>query len=332
MFIHNHGCSMNNLINRFILLLIFVSVANAQNEIPRDTSFSTASSIKKEMEKYPFIKTVLSTITDDILVYKDVVYESFGSRKLHLDLFEPKIKSGKLPIVLIIHGGGWRTGDKKMEWPTAINLAQKGFIAATIEYRLSPEAKYPAAIHDLKSAVRWIRANHEQLGVNPNKIIVSGVSAGGELAAFLGATGDMKKFEGTGSNLKVSSKVNAVVDIDGILDFTHPAESNKDVDPEKPSAGKAWFGVSYAEDPSLWIEASPINYISQNMPPILFINSSHDRYHAGRDYAIEKMNSYGIYSEVRTIKDTPHTFWLFHPWFEETMKYLSDFVNNIDSQ
>jgi len=120
-----------------------------------------------------------------------------------------------------------------------------------------------------------------------------------------------------------------IIDVDGILDFTHPAESNKDSDPLKPSAGKAWFGYSYKEKPELWMEASPFNYVTEKTPPILFINSSQDRFHAGRDYMIEKMNIYNIYSEVHTIPDTPHPFWLFHPWFKKTLDYTVTFLNRV---
>lgn len=139
-------------------------------------------------------------------------------------------------------------------------------------------------------------------------------------------TGDLKKFEDTESGSPYSSNVQAIVNIDGILDFTNPAESGKDALPTKPSAGKAWFGSSFKEKPELWIEASPINYVNAACPPILFINSSLARFHAGRDLMIEKLNRLKIYSEVRTIDNTPHPFWLFHPWFDETTTYMLKFL------
>jgi pectinesterase len=123
--------------------------------------------------------------------------------------------------------------------------------------------------------------------------------------------------------------VQAVVDIDGVLDFTDPAESAKDSIPQKPSAGKSWFGASFKENPALWREASPINYVDKNTPPILFVNSSLPRYHAGRDEAIERLKKLGIYSEVHTIPDTPHPFWLFHPWFDEACGYIVTFLDKI---
>lgn len=314
----------------FIPALLIAQQPKIKKAIPRDTSFTTSSSTVKVLKDYPFAKPVISKLPEGIKFHENLIYTTYGERQLHLDLFEPVDKSkGPYPAVLIIHGGGWRTGDKKMEWPTAQHLAAFGYVTATVEYRLSPEALYPAAVYDLKAAIRWLRTNAEQYNINPDKIAVSGCSAGGELAAFLGTTGDQPKFEGEGKTPNISTRIQAVVDVDGIVDFTHPAESNKDNNPEKPSAGKAWFGYSYKENPEPWIEASPINYVNENTPPFLFINSSLPQYHAGRDYMIEKFNIYKIFSEVHTIKGTPHPFWLFHPWFDEYLGYMVKFLDKI---
>lgn len=314
-----------------LLLFILVFGIHAQeNNVIRDTSFNTKSAAINVLKDFPLVQIVKSEVPKSITANYEIEYAERGKRKLHMDIFTPKKKKrNKLPFVLIIHGGGWRSGDKSMEWPTAIHLAKNGYVAATVEYRLSGEAKYPAAIYDLKEALRWIRKNANKFNVDPTKIVVSGVSAGGMLAAFLGTTGELQHFEGDSQLKKYSTKVQAVVDIDGIVDFTHPAESGKDSIAAKPSAGKAWFGATYKENPIIWKEASPIRYVSDKTPPILFINSSQDRYHAGRDEMIEKLNKYKIYSKVYTIPDTPHTFWLFHPWFDEAMKFLLDFLTEV---
>ena len=258
----------------------------------------------------------------------NIVYAKDGDRELHLDMFGPARKSTRgYPGVLLIHGGGWRSGNRQMEWPMAQHLAAKGYVTATVEYRLSVEALYPTGIYDLKAAIRWLRANASKYDVDPNKIAVYGCSAGGELAAFLGTTGEMKKFEGALGHEQFSSRVQAVVDIDGILDFTDPAESGKDNDPAKPSAGKAWFGAAYKDKPEVWKDASPIGYVTEKTAPILFVNSSQPRFHAGRDEAIGMMRKLGVYSEVHTIPNTPHPFWLFHPWFDEAFNYIVAFLD-----
>lgn len=303
-------------------------VNTAGQDIPRDTSFTLSNTAVKVLQQYTNARVVTAELSGGVRAHENVVYARDGKRSLHLDLFMPgKTGKQKFPGVILVHGGGWRSGNRQMEWPMAQHLAAKGYVTATVEYRLSPEALYPTGIFDLKAAIRWMRANAATYAIDPTKIAVYGCSAGGELAAFLGVTGDMKRFEGSLGNQKISSRVQAVVDIDGILDFTDPAESAKDLDPMKPSAGKAWFGSSYKENPEIWKEASPIRYIDEKTAPILFVNSSLPRYHAGRDEGIAKMTKLGIYTEVHTIADTPHPFWLFHPWFDEAFEYIVTFLD-----
>jgi acetyl esterase/lipase len=312
------------------LFLAFVSVSQQKPMASqqRDTSFTVSSTAIKVLKQYPQTKVVESILPKGVTVQENMVYARDGGRELHLDLFKPakKSKNGS-PGVLLIHGGGWRSGYRQMEWPMAQHLAAQGYVTATVEYRLSTEALYPTGIHDLKASIRWMRANAAKYNIDPKKIAVYGCSAGGELAAFLGTTGDMKKFEGRLGDLRQSSRVQAVVDIDGVLDFTDPAESGKDTIPDKPSAGKAWFGASFKEKPDLWREASPINYVNEKTSPILFVNSSLPRFHAGRDEAIAKLSKLGIYTEVHTIPGTPHPFWLFHPWFDEAFGYIVTFLD-----
>lgn len=301
---------------------------NPAKEIPHDTSFTLNNTAPKVIKQYPHATPVLPVLPQGVRARENVLYAKDGDRELHLDLFVPARKiTGALPAVILIHGGGWRSGSRQMEWPMAQRLAAAGYVTATVEYRLSIEALYPTGIHDLKAAIRWMRANASRYNIDPGKIAVYGCSAGGELAAFLGATGDMRKFEGSLGPLNYSSRVQAVVDLDGVLDFADPAESAKDTIPQKPSAGKSWFGASFKENPDLWREASPISYVGAKTPPILFVNSALPRYHAGRDAAIEKLNRLGIYSEVHTIPDTPHPFWLFHPWFDEALGYIVAFLD-----
>jgi pectinesterase len=216
-----------------------------------------------------------------------------------------------------------------MEYPMACYLASRGYVAAMVEYRLSGEARYPAAVFDLKAAVRWLRGNALRFGIDPARIAAYGCSSGGELAAFLGVTGDDPAFEGGPVTEGGSSTVQAVVDVDGILDFTHPAESGKDTGSAPPSAGKAWLGTSYRENPEVWRQASPLNHVTATASPILFINSSRERFRAGRDEMIARMKRWGIFTEIRMHADAPHPFWLFHPWFEPTGEWIVRFLDRV---
>jgi len=321
-----------------ILLFCLIShCVNAQlvtiQGIPRDTSFTLYSAWVGIKAKFPEAKSVIPHLPEGVTAKNDIVYATllntpFGKRELHLDLFRPK-KTGKYPALILVHGGGWRSGNKTLEIPMAQQIAAKGYVTACVEYRLSPEALYPAAVYDLKAAIRYLRANAKKHNIDPDRIAISGTSAGGQLAALIGTTGEVKKFEGDKGYNTVSSKVQAVIDIDGILDFTDPNESAKDTNPDKRSAGAYWFGATFKEAPEKWKEASAMTYAGKNTPPILFVNSALPRFHAGRDSVITILNKHGIYSEVHTVPGTPHPFWLFHPWFEPTVQYMVSFLDKI---
>lgn len=228
----------------------------------------------------------------------------------------------------MIHGGGWRSGDRSHNYPLAGQLAAHGFVSIPIEYRLSIEALYPASVHDVKAVIRWVRANAKKYAINPNRMVVLGFSAGGQLAALIGTTNGKATFEGTGGNAKQSSAVQAIVDIDGLLAFVYP-ELIDSTDPKSIDAGTYWFGYRKTEKPELWQEASALTHIDQATPPILFLNSSVARMHAGRDDMIAKLKSFGIYSEVHTFPDAPHTFMFFNPWFTPTLTYITDFLHRV---
>ncbi len=315
----------------FLLLLVLGAGTFAQqkNEIPRDTSFSIGSIASKVYKQFPFAKLVIPKLPDGVAEQKDIIYTSYGDRGLHMDIFSPMQKGKRYPGVILVHGGGWRSGNRQMEIPMAQFLASHGYVTATVEYRLSIEALYPAAVNDLKTAVKWMRANAAKYNIDSNKIAVYGCSSGGQLAALLGTTNGLEQFETYSMYFKHSSNVQAVIDVDGVLNMADPDESGKDTIPGKPSAGAMWFGATYKERPDLWTEASAINYVNEKTAPILFINSSIPRFHAGRDEMIRKMNTHNIYSEVHTIQNTPHPFWLFHPWFDEASNYILRFLDRV---
>ncbi|MCF8359387.1 MAG: alpha/beta hydrolase [Prolixibacteraceae bacterium] len=319
-------------INRLVFITLFVvncivCFAQEANNFPVDTSFTLHSAYQKEVKKYPFIKPVYPVVPESVSVKRDLVYACHNGHDMHIDIYSPHKMDKPAPAVVLVHGGGWISGNKKMEAPLAIYLAQQGFVAATVEYRLSPEALYPAAVFDIKTAIRWLRKNAPELNINPEKIAVSGTSAGGQLAALIGATNGSGMYIDSTRYMDYSSKVQAVIDIDGVLAFIHP-ESGEGADkPGKPSAATRWFGENKHQKKERWVEASALTHVSATMPPTLFINSQHARFHAGRDDVIAILDSLGIYSEVLTIPDTPHPFWLFDPWFEQTAQWCHIFLN-----
>lgn len=144
-----------------------------------DTSYTTYSTYQKLVKEYPFFKIIQPEISDEILFEENIIYRTLGNRKLHLDFFGPKNKKGKLfPVVILIHGGGWKSGDKSMLYHIAAKLSDSGYAAVAVEYRLSHEAKFPTAIYDIKSAVKWVKRNSYTFDLDTNKIAILGCSAG----------------------------------------------------------------------------------------------------------------------------------------------------------
>jgi acetyl esterase/lipase len=305
--------------------LLTLSARAQQFPAPRDTSFTVHSAYLKEKKHRPTISIARPALPATVRAAYDVTYCSLDQRSLRLDIFYPKAKHRRgYPAVLLIHGGGWRSGDRSQHVPMAQQLATKGYITATVEYRLSTEAHYPAAVHDLKAAIRWLRASAEHYPIDTTKIAVWGFSAGGQLAALVGTTNGYAPLEGTACHPSHSSSVQAIVDVDGTLSFTHPESSESAHN--NPSATSYWLGGLQAENPAQWTEAGGLNHVSAQTPPIVFINSSIDRMHAGREDMLKQLDTYHIYHETHTFPDSPHTFPLFNPWFEPTLKYTADFL------
>jgi acetyl esterase/lipase len=296
-----------------------------------DTSYNTNSAYLSSKKNYPDIKVVEEFHSASVAEQKSIVYCKTGERELLLDAFYPAEKSKiKRTAILIIHGGGWRSGNRTQHYPLAQRLANLGYVCFTPEYRLSTEALFPAAVYDIKAAIRWIKKSAGQYNIDTNKITVLGFSAGGELAAFIATTNGNITFEGTECNLKYSSSVKAVVDIDGTLSFVHP-ESGEGDDRKRISAATNWFGVPKKHNPDLWKQASPLTYAGKTTPPTLFINSSVEKMHAGRGDYIKILNENNIYSEVKGFENSPHSFCLFEPWFEPTVKTIDGFLKKVFS-
>lgn len=294
-----------------------------------DTSYTTYSAYNSTKKNYPDIKIVNEFKTNKISESIGITYCDVNGRQLKIDAFYPKEETtSSRTAIIIIHGGGWRSGNRTQHYPLAEKLALLGYACFTPEYRLSTEALFPAAIYDIKSAIGWVRKNATEYNIDTSKIVALGFSAGGEIAAFMGSTNGDRSWEGDNCNKKFLSNVNAVVDIDGLLAFIHP-ESGEGDDSKKTSAATYWFGYSKTENPELWKQGSPLTHVNALASPILFINSSVARMHAGRDDYIKILDQYHIYHEVKTFEGAPHSFCLFEPWFDPTVKYIDSFLKKV---
>lgn len=286
-----------------------------------DTSYTIKSTYAKLIKKYPFITIPELKANPDVKETFDMVYNKDKGRDLHFDAFI-NIKKKKNPAVIMIHGGGWRSGNKSQMQFIGKEIAAKGYSCFSIEYRLSLEAKYPEGVIDVKNAIKFIKDNAAKFNVDPNKITVLGCSAGGQMAALIGTTNNHPLFEDKNFRSKSSSKVHAIIDVDGVLAFKHPESTEGDV-------AAFWLGGKSNETPENWKNASALTHTDKSTPPVLYICSSIPRFHAGRDDMIQILNTYKIYNEVHTIPDSPHSFWFYDPWFTQTISYSVQFLNKV---
>jgi acetyl esterase/lipase len=307
---------------RIRILLFFISIAvSSQNKFDIDSSYTAKSVYNKEKKAYPFISIVQPKYYPNVKEEKEIVYSKINERELHLDAYY-KNASEKKTAIVILHGGGWKSGNKSQMETFAQEMASNGFSCFTIEYRLSQEVKYPAAIFDIKKAIRYIKSNANRFNVDTTKIAILGCSSGGQMAALIGTTNNNSLFEEKNTNHKITSTVQAIIDIDGILAFKHPES-------QEGAVAGLWLGGSYDEKPEIWEQASALTHTDKYTPPTLFINSSINRFHAGRDDMIAVLNRYKIYNEVKTIKNSPHSFWFLNPWYDETITYTTQFLDTI---
>jgi pectinesterase len=306
-----------------ILHLCLVGQVTAQTVliggVPRDTSYTVYSTYQKEVKRFPFIRIASAEIPPGIRTEENIAYKHDGMRDLNLSVYRPD-NDAVLPAVMMIHGGGWNSGSPDMQRALAVQLARVGFVTFTVEYRLSPEALFPAALEDLEDAAAWFARSASRFGADPMAMAVSGCSAGGQLASLVGTRNRENRFR-------------AVINIDGISTFIYPetverAEKARERG-EKEPVDALWLGGSYSENPEHWKAASPLLHIHRRSAPVCFINSSIPRFHNGRDEHIRRLDSLGIYSEVHTFDDTPHTFWHFHPWQLSTIRLMSGFLHKI---
>ncbi|MGJ8667161.1 MAG: alpha/beta hydrolase fold domain-containing protein [Patiriisocius sp.] len=305
---------------RIVLFFLFVpAISWGFQSIQKDTSYSIQSAYQKAAKSFDEIDIVTLDSFNNVLIKKDIAYFKTSQRTLQLDAFINT--QSQNPAVLLIHGGGWKSGDKSHLASLAQKIASKGYSCFTVEYQLSPEAQYPQGIYDCKESIKFIKLNAKRFHVDANKIAVLGCSSGAQMAALIGTTNNNSKFELPNESF-VSAEVQAIIAIDGILAFKHPES-------QEGKVAAQWLGGSYEEIPEIWEKASALSHTDKNTPPILFINSQYPRFHAGRDDMIAILNENNVYNQTKTIINSPHTFWLFHPWFETIVSYCITFLDTI---
>jgi len=232
-------------------------------------------------------------LPETVKVTKDIVYARYGRREVMLDLYQPaEAPTGKRACVVVIHGGGWRSGNKERFARFAVALAAKGFVAPCVGYRLRPEVKVSGCVEDVKAAVRWVRANAAKHTVDPNRIGAFGGSAGAHLAAMLGTSFKEKAIEGEGGNARQSSRVTAVVSMATPADLTR-------------------FARYTGADPNAAKRISPASYVDADSARFLLMHARGDRVVPyGQSLLLQKkLQAAKVPVKLITLEGGSHAFW-----------------------
>ena len=226
--------------------------------------------------------SLLAQLPAGIKLEKDIAYIEGGDEAQKLDIYLPETPSDKpLPLIVHIHGGGWRAGSK---FPCPVSaMVVKGYAVASVEYRFSQKANFPAQIQDCQAAIRWLRAHAKQYNFDTDHLGAVGGSAGGHLSALVGTSGGKKAFPAIGGHLDQSDRVQAVIDIYGPADFStvvQQAAEDKNVKnifafntPSDPYS--SLIGTKLDDKPKA-DAVSPVYYVSKDSPPFLILHGTHD--------------------------------------------------------
>jgi acetyl esterase/lipase len=243
-----------------------------------------------------------------VKAYRDVEYARVGERPLLMDIFVPEKDKGPLPLVVWVHGGGWESGsrrDCKAAW-----LSGEGYVVASIDYRLSGEAPFPAQIHDCKAAIRWLRANAAKYKIDLERVGAWGSSAGAHLVNLLGTSGDVKELEGDLGPAGQSSRVQAVCSYYGPGNLVTVVKQRRVRNQTPADPFYKLLGGPVEEKQDLLRAASPVTYISKDDPPFLLVHGELDGVvpYAQSVEFDKALKAAGVSSTFRTVKGAGHGF------------------------
>lgn len=244
-------------------------------------------------------------VPENVLFERNIEFANPDGQHLQLNIARPKNATGLMPAVVCIHGGGFRAGSREGYNKLCLTLAENGFVAATVSYRLAPKYQFPAAVHDTKAAVRWLRMNAKKFSVDPDRIGVTGGSAGGHLAQFLGVTAGLKEFEGD-QNAGASSQVACVVNVYGPSDFTKSYGKSVDAHLVLP----LWLGGDLQTARANHIRSSPLNWVTPAAATTLLIHGTEDKYvaHEQAVWMRDRLVASGVSAELLTLAGAGHGF------------------------
>lgn len=239
--------------------------------------------------------------------FKDLEYGAAGGKKLLLDLYLPEQSEVKLPVIVWIHGGGWRGGSKENCLPRNLGFVSFGYAVVSVGYRLSGEAPFPAQIEDCKAAIRFLKAHVAEYKLDKDNIGVWGASAGGHLSALLAASSDVKEWD-VGDHLEQSGSVKAVCDYYGPSDFSPMLERMKENPNYNAHAAISGLFRGDLEDHDKIRKAGPVSHVTKDDPPFLIVHGDRDALVpvSQSEILYDTLKKAGVEADLHIIKGAAH--------------------------
>ncbi|ACT60296.1 alpha/beta hydrolase [Hirschia baltica] len=288
-----------------------------------DDGYTVSQRYEKNKEKYPEIEWPILSFQPGQTIQFDLAYKQTDQRTLHADIFRPSSEINNGGALLLVHGGGWRSGNKSHFYALANLLSARGYTVILPEYRLSIETPYPAGLLDINDAIHWAKQNCAQLGFNADKMAIGGASSGGHMASLIAYTSNSDIYK---SKPDLDTSLVGLIDLDGVLDLTDPLAIKYENRMKEKSGLGLWFGGSMENKLTEWTQASPLEHIDANSPPTLIISSGQTRFTTGHQKVQEKLDKLDIANDFSSYDDILHTFWLFEPYASDVAKKIDQFL------
>lgn len=271
------------------------------------------------MQQTPLILDLSAPLPPSIEKKKDVVFKEVDGQQVAMDVYFDRNDDTPNPLILIIHGGYWKTGDKSIHQFNAVEFVEMGYSVASVNYRLSASTKFPGNIEDVYEAIRYLTANAAQYNIDPSRIATWGGSAGGHLSGFIGlAANTPDKSYNAGID---PTAIKAIISMYGMHDLTLPIQR------EHPFTIQ-YIGKTFEEAPEIYKEASPIDHADPSDPPVLLIHGSIDGSVSvqNSDALAARLDALGLSYEYDRVEGWPHAMDLFSPIGERSLWFVRRFL------
>jgi len=270
-------------------------------------------------QQSPFVFNPWMSVPENVTQAADVIFKEVDGTKLGVDVYWPKGDKTPNPLILVIHGGYWKSGDKAIHVQQGVEFAELGYTVAAMNYRLSADHKFPANIEDIYDCIKYLTKHAAKFNIDPDRIVTYGGSAGGHLSAFIGLAANTK---GRSYNAGINADaIKGVITIYGMHDLTMHIQK------EHPYTLQ-YIGKTFKEASAKYRDASPIYHVDRNDPPVLLIHGSLDGSVSVKnsDALSEMLNEFGVTYTYDRVKGWPHGMDFFSPIGERTLWHIYQFL------